>query len=124
MMKQINELSIEAVQKESSITITETTPRKSLAENNYIQGFTINQSINQIKTVDSMIHNRLPELKNYELKLTETIQNICKTCNTIDKSRVPICVWSQDDNNIYLSFNILKIDNFRVNCTMQSITFK
>ncbi|XP_025421942.1 uncharacterized protein LOC112691766 [Sipha flava] len=100
-------------------------PSKSVIEKNYTQRFTTNQSIEKIKIFDSMmIHSRALELKNHDLKSeTENWRNLCETCNTIENSHIPVCVWSQDDNNIYLNLNIIKIDNFRVNCTMQSIMF-
>lgn len=125
MMIQINKPSIKDVKKESLITFTKITPSNTVTGKNYTQEFIANQSINEIKTIDSMPHhNKFLGLKNHELKLSEMWQNLCETCNTVDKSRVPVCIWSQDDNNIYLNFNIPKIDNFSVNCTMQSIMFK
>jgi len=64
-------------------------------------------------------------MKNRKLKLNVKRENICLTCNTSKQSIfVPICTWYQDDSNIYLKFDILEIDKFSVDCTIQNITFK
>lgn len=64
-------------------------------------------------------------IKNRKLKLNVKRQNPCLTCNTSKQSIVvPICTWYQDNSHIYLKFDILEIDKFSVDCTLQNISFK
>lgn len=57
-------------------------------------------------------------------KPKEKLRQICLTCNTNIQSIIPICTWHQDRNNIYLKFNILEIDSFNLDYSMESIYFK
>lgn len=78
-----------------------------------------------IVPVDSKILEKPHSSEKRKLKLNLKRQNPCLSCNTPMKSIiVPVCVWYQDDNNIYLKFNILEIDELLVDCTIQNITFK
>lgn len=61
---------------------------------------------------------------NSKQQLREKRRNICLTCNTNIQSIIPICTWHQDRNNIYLKLNILEIDDFSVDSTLESIKFK
>ena len=61
---------------------------------------------------------------NFKQQLREKRRNICLTCNTNIQSIIPICTWHQDRNNIYLKLNILEIDDFSVDSTLESIKFK
>jgi len=70
------------------------------------------------------MHKDMSALNNSKQKHREKRRNICLTCNNNIQSIVPICTWHQDKNNIYLKLNILEIDDFSVDGTMESIKFK
>lgn len=57
-------------------------------------------------------------------KPKEKLRQICLTCNTNIQSITPVCTWHQDKNNIYLKLNILEIDDFNLDYSMESINFK
>lgn len=60
-----------------------------------------------------------------KLKLNVKRKNFCLTCNVPTKSViVPLCVWYQDSDSIYLKFDILETEEHRVHCTTDNITFK
>lgn len=64
-------------------------------------------------------------MKNYyKHKPKEKRLQTCLTCNTNIQSIIPICTWHQDRNNIYLKLNILEIDDFNLDYSMESINFK
>lgn len=92
---------------------------KPIKEINYVE------SIENIKLVDSVVfQNRPPVSKKHKLKIFEKRQKNCLTCNTNVKSIIPVCIWYQDTNYIYLKLNILEIDDFTVESTMEKIIFK
>lgn len=78
----------------------------------------------KMKSVDMVVLNKPSVPKKHKFKRIEKRQNICLTCNTNVQSIIPVCIWYQDKNNIYLKFNILEIDDFNVNSTMKNVTFE
>lgn len=115
---------IEDVKKEDSLKITDITPV------NESEPLKVSTNVETIETKeispidDTAMPNDMSELNNCKQKLREKRRNICLTCNTNIQSIIPICTWHQDRNNIYLKLNILEIDDFNIDGTMESIKFK
>ncbi|VVC30718.1 Hypothetical protein CINCED_3A002209 [Cinara cedri] len=81
------------------------------------------ETVEKIKPVDLALPEKPSNSKITKLKPRKTNKVICLTCNTNLQSITPICIWYQVENNIYLKFNILKIDNFRINYTDNCLLF-
>ncbi|XP_025202131.1 putative ATP-dependent RNA helicase TDRD12 [Melanaphis sacchari] len=115
---------IQDIKKEDSLTITDITSsieNETLKENINIESV----ETNEIKSIDNIIPIKdICLLNNCKQKNGEKRRKICLTCNTNLQSIIPICTWHQDRNNIYLKLNILEIDDFNVDSTMESIKFK
>lgn len=115
----IEKTNTEDTKKESSVIITEEIT--SLIPENKCT----NESI---EVIDSAVFNeslqKTPVLKNDKIKRIENRKNLCLTCNTNAQSIVPICIWHQNKDYIFIRLNILEMDDFRINCTMESITFR
>lgn len=115
---------IEDVKKEDSLTITDITP---VSESVSLKDRVAVEPIKteEIRPInDAAMLKDMPVLNNCKKKLREKRRNICLTCNTNIQSIIPMCTWHQDRNNIYLKLNILEIDNFNVESTLESIKFK
>lgn len=87
-----------------------------------------NECINKsIEAVDSAGLNECLQktsvLKSEKIKLNKNRKRLCLTCNTNAQSIVPMCVWYQNNDYIFIRLNILEIDDFKINCTLESITF-
>lgn len=115
---------IQDVKKEDSLTLTDITPlieSEPLKENINIEPI----KTNKIRPVDNVKMIKDTSIKNdCKRKPKEKLRQICLTCNTNIQSIIPICTWHQDRNNIYLKFNILEIDGFNLDYSMESIYFK
>ncbi|CAI6372649.1 unnamed protein product [Macrosiphum euphorbiae] len=115
---------IEDVKKEESLSITdvkpitESGPLKDCITVEPIKTQEIIPISNAVMLKDKSVQN------NSKQQLREKRRNICLTCNTNIQSIIPICTWHQDRNNIYLKLNILEIDDFSVDSTLESIKFK
>ncbi|CAI6365293.1 unnamed protein product [Macrosiphum euphorbiae] len=115
---------IEDVKKEESLSITDVKP---ITESGPLKDCI---TVEPIKTQEIIPISNAVMLKdksvqdNSKQKLREKRRNICLTCNTNIQSIIPICTWHQDRNNIYLKLNILEIDDFSVDSTLESIKFK
>lgn len=115
---------IEDLKKEESLTITDITP---ITKNETVKDCI---TVEPIKTQEIIPNNNSAMLKdmfeqnNYNQQFRKKRRNICLSCNTNIQSTIPICTWHQDRNNIYLKLNILEIDNFSVDSTLDSIKFK
>ncbi|XP_060864055.1 putative ATP-dependent RNA helicase TDRD12 isoform X2 [Metopolophium dirhodum] len=115
---------IEDVKKEESLSITDLKP---ITESGPLKDCI---TVEPIKTQEIISINNAAMLKDmsvqnkYKQQLREKRRNICLTCNTNLQSIIPICTWHQDRNNIYLKLNILEIDDFSVDSTLESIKFK
>lgn len=109
---------IEDTEKENSVIITEeiTSP---IPENKCTN--------ETIEVIDSAVFNECSQktsvLKNNKIKLNKNLKNLCLTCNTNTQSIVPICIWHQNKDYIFIQLNILEMDDFRIDCTMEGITF-
>lgn len=131
-------LNAEDSKKENSIkieTIDESSSATQVSENKCIEDFT---SIKPIKEVLPI--NVIEEVKinSAELKPAETSSILtnkksksikkchirCLTCNSNTHSIVPVCNWYQNKKYVYLKFDILEIDDFKIECTMHSIILK
>lgn len=115
---------IEDLKKEESLTITDITP---ITKNEAVKDCI---TVEPNKTQEIIPINNSTMLKdtfaqnNYNRQFREKRRNICLSCNTNIQSIIPICTWHQDRNNIYLKLNILEIDDFSVDSTLDSIKFK
>jgi len=115
---------IEDVKKEDSLKIIDITPV------NKSEPPKVSTNVEPIETkeispiYDAAMTNDMYELNNCKQQLREKRRNICLTCNTNTQSIIPICTWHQDRNNIYLILNILEIDDYNIDRTLDSIKFK
>jgi hypothetical protein len=116
---------IQDVKKEDSLTITDITPLNEselLKDNTNVEPFKPNEII-PVGNI-TVIKDNVSILNNCKQERREKRRKICLTCNTNIHSIVPICTWHQDRNFIYLKLNILEIDDFNLDSTMESIKFK
>ncbi|XP_060837177.1 putative ATP-dependent RNA helicase TDRD12 isoform X2 [Rhopalosiphum padi] len=116
---------IQDVKKEDSLTITDITP---LNESELLKDYTNVEPFKPNEIIPTgnitMIKDNVSMLNNCKQERREKRRKICLTCNTNIHSIVPICTWHQDRNFIYLKLNILEIDDFNLDSTMESIKFK
>lgn len=110
------------IKNENSITITEEII-PIIPENKCIV-----QSVEAIKPIDSEVFNECLQktsvLKKNKTKLNEKRKLLCLTCNTNAQSIVPMCIWYQNIDYIFIRLNILEMDDFEMNCTTEGIKFR
>lgn len=134
-MNKVEEENVENMRKKQLATITNSTESVDLAIKNKNFGDdpakteskkeTESEDIKHIKPMDSIVPKNKFPLKNHKVKPKVRQKIPCLTCNIYEPSSIiAMCVWYQDENNIYLKFNILGIDEFSIDCTKNSILFK
>lgn len=88
---------------------------------------TVSNSINLISQ-DKIINNGCTEndkitLNNQNMPEKKNVSNkkkYCIECNA--KSAVPLCLWHQDETWLYLKFNILSPENYKITHSIDTIT--
>lgn len=75
-------------------------------------------------SVDSEEPKTVVSQKKNKSKLCVNPRSPCLTCNNNVESIVPLCTWYQNKNYIFLRFDILEINDFRINCTHENIIFE
>lgn len=117
-----NSIKIETIDESSSVT--------QVTENKCIRDFTSikpNEEVlpvNVTEETKTQLKNTSLVIKKQKLRSSKKSQNNCLTCITNVISIVPVCYWYQNKSYIYLKFSILEVDDFNIECTMNSITLK
>lgn len=134
-MIKVGEENVENMRKTQLATITNLTESVDLAiKNKSIRDDPVeteskketkSEDIEHIKPFDSIVPKKKISSKHHNFKPNVKQKNPCLTCNVYEPSSIiAMCIWYQDENYIYLKFNILDIDEFNINCTKDSILFK
>lgn len=104
-------------------TNTEITSLTQVTEKELLEDCTI-EPIKNTVSEDSAESKIVFAQKKTKSKLCVKRRDPCLTCNNYIQSIIPLCIWYQNKNYIFLKFNILEIDDFSLNCTAESIIFK
>lgn len=115
---------VEDKNKEDSLKITEEITSVAIPEKECVKSSTIIEVAEESKPLTTIKSPTCKKPKQKKLKHTGKRKNVCLICNTNVQSIVPMCYWHQDKNYIYIILNILEVDDFEINHTMNSITFR